>query len=178
MDGVINTLNAADETKWTNDRNYIIMGDDNKSVSSFVRAGASGNEPLPAIYDVCLIDRVNRNWKVQVKGEKAPNVFISIPANTSAETVKLPALPSVGTLQSFETQKVYLVLNENADFTVDANMQEVELTLNGTNYEATIAVNPNELSNNTFYYTIVTRVNPCRENCIKTNKNVGSSYLK
>jgi hypothetical protein len=153
------------------------MGDDNKSVSSFVRAGSAGNEPLPAIYDGCMIDRVNRHWKVQVKGEKAPNVFISIPANTSAETVKLPALPSVGALQSYETQKVYLVLNENADFTVDAKMQEVELTLNGTNYEARISVNPSELANNTFYYTIVTRVNPCREGCLKTNKSM-RSYFK
>ena len=119
-----------------------------------------------------------RKSGVQVKGNKAPNVFVSIPANASSETVKLPVLPNAGSLQSFETQKMYLILNENADFTVNANMQEVELTLNGTNYEATIAVNPNELANYTFYYTIVTRVNPCREGCLKSNKNARSILIK
>ncbi len=177
VDGVINTLNSADATKWTKDRNYIVIGDDNKTISSFVRAGSTGNQPLPAIYSGCLIDRVNRNWKVQVKGDTMPSLFISIPASTSTETVKLPVLPNVGVLKSYEKQKVYLVLNENSDFTINANMQEVELVYNATTlaYEASFNPNPNQLANYTLYYTIVTRVTPCREGCLKSNKHVGGS---
>ena len=177
VDGVINTLNSADVTKWTKDRSYIVMGDDNNSITSFVRAGSAGNQPLPAIYSGCLIDRVNRNWKTQVKGETAPSIFISIPANTSAETVKLPVLPNVGVLKSYEKQKVYLVINENSNFTINANMQEVELVYNPSTlaYEATFNTNPNQLANYTFYYTIVTRVTPCREGCLKSNKHVSTT---
>lgn len=178
VDGVLNPLNSADNTVWTADRSFIVMGDDDKDITTFVKAGQGANEPLPAIYEDCFIYRLNRNWKVQVKGAIVPDVFISIPANSSSEDTKLPTFPDLGTLRSYESNSVYVVLNDNQDFTVNANMQEVALTYNATTdaYEGTITVNPSELANHTFYYTVVSKISPSRTCCLKSNNNIKNAY--
>ncbi|MFT3702014.1 MAG: T9SS type A sorting domain-containing protein [Agriterribacter sp.] len=118
------TENSANTATFTLDRTYVAAGDDNGAVASWVTG------TTPAIYNngSCFVPtRMVRQWKFKAIN-KQQSVLITIPDNSSAAATKLPALPSGST-------KVYMVVNENTDFSVNAAEEELAMTLNATTKE-------------------------------------------
>ncbi|NII27792.1 T9SS type A sorting domain-containing protein [Pseudoflavitalea sp. X16] len=109
----INTTNAGNTNVMENNT-ALLLGDDNAARATFTATGAPAGR-----------ERIARTWKVQETGTIG-TVTIQVPANSSAEAVKLP-LERDGI--------VYLLVNSTTDFTTGAI--EVPMTLNGTNWETT-----------------------------------------
>ncbi|MCC6287031.1 MAG: T9SS type A sorting domain-containing protein [Chitinophagaceae bacterium] len=116
--------NVSNAGTFSLDRTYVAAGDDNGAIASW----ATGT--TPAIYNngACAVTtRVARQWKMKaINNQQA--VLITIPDNSSAAAAKLPVLPAGAT-------KVYMVVNEDADFSINASQEELEMTMNATTKE-------------------------------------------
>ncbi|TDP61142.1 PA14 domain-containing protein [Flavobacterium dankookense] len=118
VDGEMLDENSQDVTPWgTEDRTYVVLGDNNGDLT-----WNTTNLPALLSRNTCA-SKVDRTWKV-VTTKQAPELYISIPGSTSIATTKLPAIPADNFL--------YMVVNDNADFTVNANQQQYAMTLNGS----------------------------------------------
>lgn len=128
IDATIATENTANAGVFGVDRTYVAGGDDNAAVSSWT----TGLE-TPAYYttgNACTVpQRITREWKFKALNNDQ-SLLISVPGSASAAVTKLPALPVGST-------RVFMIVNENNDFTVNANQQEIAMTLNGTEWTAT-----------------------------------------
>ncbi|MBL7705403.1 MAG: T9SS type A sorting domain-containing protein [Taibaiella sp.] len=127
VDGAITTENSRDMTKFTSDRTYVAAGDDNASIISWT----TGTE-VPAYYtsssSSCVVpQRINREWKAKALNNDQ-EVLITVPDNSSTATTKLPALP-------LGTTKVFMIVNEHEDFTINAGQEEIPMTLNASTKE-------------------------------------------
>lgn len=137
--------NNSNTAVFLQDRAYVMAGDDNALANAWLVAGGS-NPALPAIYaSTCeLPTRIARQWKVTATYNN-PALMFAIPDATSSELSKLPTVPA--------GYSVWMVINENTDFGVNALQEEVAMTLNPTtkNWEATYQIN----ANTTKYVTFV-----------------------
>lgn len=111
------TTNAAN-TNVLENNTALVLGDDNGNRTTWTATGAPANR-----------ERIARTWKVQETGNIG-TVTIQVPANSSADAVKLP-LERDGTM--------YLLVNNSSDFTSGAT--ETAMLLNGTNWEVTYDFN-------------------------------------
>lgn len=107
----------------------LLFGDNNAAVNTWTNTEAPAGR-----------NRVAREWKVQVTGTVG-TVTVQVPANTSTATPKLPA----------EINKIYLLVDADGDFSSGA--EEIQMQLNGTNYEASYEFNGNA------YFTFATANN-------------------
>ncbi len=122
----INTAFAAENSGnaavFLQDRSYVMAGDNSGSIAAWVMGGGA-NPNTPDIYQTtCVLPtRINRQWKVT--GTYAtPTILFAIPDATSSEATKLPAVTA--------GYSVWMVLNNNADFGINALEQEIPMTLN------------------------------------------------
>jgi uncharacterized protein YjdB len=149
----INTSYAAENTgntaQFTTDRSYVMAGDDNGAVGTWV-VGGGANPNTPALYaTTCEIPkRINRQWKV-TGTYTTPAILFAIPDVTSSEATTLPAVTA--------GYSVWMVLNENTDFGVFALQEEVAMTLNPVtlNWEGSYTV----AAGKTKYVTFVMKNN-------------------
>ena len=134
----INTSYAAENSGntavFSQDRSYVMAGDDNGSIAAWVTGGGA-NPNTPILYETtCEIPkRLARQWKV--KGTyTTPTILFAIPDATSSETTKLPTVTN--------GYSVWMVVNENPDFAVSAQQQEIAMTLNPLtlNWEASYQI--------------------------------------
>lgn len=125
-DATIAAENSRDMSRFTVDRTYVAGGDDNGLVTTWNSAF-----DVPALYTAstsCVVPaRIEREWKFKALNNDQ-TVLVSIPASTSAAATKLPAMPVGAT-------KVYMIVNENANFTTNASQEEILMTLNGTEWQ-------------------------------------------
>lgn len=126
-----NNSNAA---TFVQDRAYVMAGDNNGSVTAWV-AGGGANPNLPFIYaNTCeQPKRISRQWKA-MGTYSMPVVLFAIPDATSSEATELPTVTA--------GYSVWMVINENPDFGVNALQEEVMMTLNTStkNWECTYLV--------------------------------------
>jgi hypothetical protein len=114
------TVAAGSEVSASNNTNLsilenntaLLLGDNNAAINVWSATEAPAGR-----------NRVAREWKAQLTGTIG-TVTIQVPASTSAATARLPA----------EVNKIYLLVDADGDFSSGA--EEVQMTLNGTNYEA------------------------------------------
>lgn len=124
---ITNTLateNTANTGQFTKDRTYLVGGDNNGAINSWTTG------VTPAIYNAahCNIPvRIARQWKFKATNNHQP-VLITIPGATNAATTKLPAFTGGAT-------KVFMVVNNDEDFSTNAGMEEFEMTWNATSRE-------------------------------------------
>jgi uncharacterized protein YjdB len=141
--------NSGNTAVFTQDRSYVMGGDDNGSIAAWVTGGGT-NPNTPAIYSgTCVVpQRISRQWKV-TGTYTTPTVLFAIPDAVSTEATKLPAVTA--------GYSVWMVINDNADFGVNGFQQEVAMTLNGTtnNWEGAYQVAAGE----TKYMTFVVKNN-------------------
>ncbi|AXY73485.1 T9SS C-terminal target domain-containing protein [Paraflavitalea soli] len=110
----IAATNAANANNMDN-ATALLLGDNNANRTAWTATGAPLNR-----------ERLARTWKVQETGNIG-TVTIQVPANSSAAGVKLP-LEKDGS--------AYLLVSTSGDFVNDVT--EVPMTLNGTDWEATV----------------------------------------
>jgi hypothetical protein len=103
--------NASNANTISSNLNYMAWGNNNGSISFSGSGAPSGRQIL------------GRTWRIEESG--SGSVEISVPDNSSAASITLPA----------EQGNVYLLADTDADFTSGAT--EVNMTLNGTEWEAT-----------------------------------------
>lgn len=108
----ISITNAANPNTIDNNSS-MLFGDNNGNRTVWAPTGAPANR-----------ERLARTWRVQKTGNIS-TVTIQVPANTSAQSVKLP-------LERDAT--VYMLVSTSGDFVND--FTEVPMTLNGTDWEA------------------------------------------
>lgn len=163
VDGSILPENSQDSTPWNNqDKVYVIMGDNNGSLTW-------GTSSLPAkLANNTCAGRILRQWKVQTTNT-APALFMSVPGSSSSASTKLDAVPA--------NTSVYMIVNDNPDFTVNANQQEYQMTLNTTNgnWELNgVTFDPNTVK----YFTFVYRPLVCGLPCVPVNPATSRNILK
>ena len=126
--------NNSNTAVFLQDRAYVMAGDNNALANAWL-TGGGGNPALPTIYaSTCeLPTRIARQWKVTATYNNPALVF-AIPDATSSELSKLPTVPA--------GYSVWMVINENTDFGVNALQEEVAMTLNPTtkNWETTYQI--------------------------------------
>lgn len=120
------TENAVNPGTFALDRTYAAAGDDNGSIAAWITG------VVPAIYNTGTGNcnqplRIVRQWKLKATNNQQ-TVLITIPASSSTATTKLPMLPAGST-------KLYMVANQNSDFSVNASQEELEMTFNATSNE-------------------------------------------
>ncbi|MGE6220961.1 hypothetical protein ACQKCH_14120 [Nubsella zeaxanthinifaciens] len=111
--------NPSNTNAFTTNNTWLLFGDNNKNL---LWSGVD----LPVATDHV---RINRVWRVAETGTLG-NVFLQVPAHTSALTTKLPA-PDLD-------KPVYLLVANSASngkFSSTTGVTEVEMTLNGANWE-------------------------------------------
>lgn len=127
--------NTSNSAVFLQDRAYVMAGDDNALANAWL-TGGGGNPNLPTIYaSTCeLPTRIARQWKVSATYNNPALVF-AIPDATSSALSKLPSVPA--------GYSVWMVVNENTDFGVNALQEEVAMTLNPStkHWEATYQIN-------------------------------------
>lgn len=127
--------NNSNTAVFLQDRAYVMAGDDNALANTWL-TGGGGNPSLPTIYaSTCeLPTRIARQWKVTATYNNPPLAF-AIPDATSSALSKLPTVPA--------GYSVWMVVNENTDFAVNALQEEVAMTLNPStkHWEATYQIN-------------------------------------
>ncbi len=164
VDGALQTENSQDKTKWPNDRSYVVMGDNNAATTW--TQGITSTQPALYGTEKCLY-RIARQWKVQSTLTN-PEILLTIPDQTSTEPTKLQTLPP--------DNSVYMVINDNPDFTVNANQMEVPMVLNATTKEWEAAVTFD--AGVTKYITFVYRPENCGRDCILTNPATSTRRMK
>lgn len=136
--------NISNTAVFLQDRAYVMAGDDNALANAWLTGGGS-NPNLPTIYaSTCeLPTRIARQWKVTATYNNPALVF-AIPDATSSELSKLPSVPA--------GYSVWMVVNENTDFAVNALQEEVAMTLNPVtkNWETTYQVDAGKTKYITF----------------------------
>lgn len=165
VDGVINTVNSRDASKWTVNQTYLVIGDDNGNLQ-WVHA----NIPKIESGNKCLY-RIGRQWKATVHNQ-VPEVLITIPDNTSTATTKLDAVPV--------NNDVYLVISDNQDFTATSATQRIfKMTLNNTTkeWEAKVVFNPEDF-NTTRYITFIYKPALCGSPSVPINPSTTRARLK
>lgn len=121
---VIAPDNITNTGQFALDRTYVAAGDNDGSVAAWITGTTpaiyvSGNCNLPA--------RITRQWKIKAINNQQ-SVLITIPASTNAATTKLPAIPA-------GSSKVFMVVNDNADMSINAAQEEIEMLFNTTTNE-------------------------------------------
>lgn len=162
VDGVLNTENSQDKSKWTIDRSYMLMGDDNGALTWITT-----NKPYIVANNTC-VSRITRQWKVATTNT-VPTVLVTIPDSTSSATTKLNAIPA--------NNDVYMIVSDQSDFTsVTASQQEIKMTLNTTSneWEANVTFDPNT----TRYITFIYRTETCGIPCVPVNPATSRIRLK
>lgn len=128
--------NSGNTATFSRDRSYVMAGDDGGSIAAWVVGGGANPDTL-AIYSTTCIQptRINRQWKV-TGTYLTPTVLFTIPDATSSEATKLPPV--------LAGHSVWMVINNNTDFGINAFQQEVQMTLNATtlNWEGQYLVSP------------------------------------
>ncbi len=116
--------NNSNTAAFLQDRAYVMVGDNNGSIAAWV-VGGGANPNSPAIYaNTCeLPKRISRQWKA-TGTYTTPVALFAIPDATSTEATELPALTA--------GYSVWMVINEDPDFGINAFQQEVAMTLNAT----------------------------------------------
>jgi PA14 domain len=125
------------------DRSFAAAGDDDGDAASWVTG------TIPALYtNICATpNRIARQWKVKAINSEH-SLFVTIPDNSASAATKLPSFP-VG------YDKVYMVVNNDPDFSINANQEELEMTLNPVSKEWEITYT---FPNGTYkYVTFVTK---------------------
>lgn len=163
VDGSILPENSQNSMPWNNqDKVYVIMGDNNGSL-----IWGTSNLPAKLANNTCA-GRILRQWKVQTTNT-APALFMSVPGSSSVVSTKLGAVPA--------NTSVYMIVNDNPDFTVNANQQEYQMTLNTTNgnWELNgVTFDPNTVK----YFTFVYRPLVCGLPCVPVNPATSRNTLK
>lgn len=118
--------NPANTGTFALDRTYTAAGDDNGAINAWI----SGT--TPAIYNTGTGScnqplRIVRQWKLKATNNQQ-TILITIPSGSSAATTKLPAMPAGST-------KLYMVVNQNSDFSINASQEELEMTFNASSSE-------------------------------------------
>lgn len=126
--GSLASSNANNGNSFSSDEQFVMWGNDDGSVSSWTGTGAPSDRVI-----------LGRKWKLQQTGAPG-NVEIAVPDDGSSASTVLPA----------EETTVYLLLDSDGDFTSGAN--EVAMTLNGTNWEATTSLSGYN------YFTFATQI--------------------
>lgn len=154
VDGAILVENSQNVTPWNEvDRAYVVMGDNAGALN-----WATINKPALYSTNNCL-NRIGRQWKVTTTN-LVPALFVTIPDNSSTAITKLDVVPV--------DNAVYMIINDNPDFTVNANQQEIPMVLNTTTKEWE-AVNVTFDPNTTKYITFIYRPVLCGKPCLPVN---------
>jgi PA14 domain len=158
VDGILNLENSQAATIWNNvDRAYTVIGDNNGSL-----VWGDVNKPYTVTNNDCA-KRILRQWKVTTTGVN-PSMLITLPAYTGAAPTKLPDFDVLNA-----TNRVYMVVNDSPDFTINSNQIEMAMTLNTTSNEW--EVNTMLPADTTKYITFIYKPKTCRTAVI-TNPNI------
>ena len=153
VDGAMLTENSQNSVSWSEeDRVYVVIGDNQGSL-------VWNTTTLPALVSTnTCANKVDRVWKV-VTTNQAPELYISIPGSTSLALNKLNSIPADNFL--------YMIVNDNPDFTVYENQQQIAMSLNGDgDWEVSgVTFDPNT----TKYITFVYRPLICGLPCLPVN---------
>lgn len=118
--------NTANTSTFALDRTYVAAGDDNGAINAW------NTGTIPAIYNTGTGScnqptRITRQWKLKAINNQQ-SVLITIPASSSGASTKLPVLPVGAT-------KLFMVVNQNVDFSINASQEELQMTFNATSNE-------------------------------------------
>lgn len=164
LSNTLATSNATNTAAFNLDRSYLIAGDNNGLATAWSSTWTLTNE-RPAIYsnDLCSPQRISREWKIAAYGDNI-SAYIMAFDNTSTNATKLPAVPT--------GYEVVLLLNDNSDFSVNANQQEVVMTFNASTKTWSTSLTVNKST--TKYYTFVIKKIKCARGCILVNPSTAT----
>lgn len=159
LSSTLEATNDANTAVFDVNRSYAITGDDNGAFATFNKT------ELPVFAsDLCDYYRISREWKIKAtKADLTPTIFAYDNTHPSA-SMKLPIIPV--------THKLVLIINENSDFTVNANQQEIDMIFDNTNKLWSVAI-PLE-KNKEYYYTFAIKRKKCAKECVPSNVNIQS----
>lgn len=163
IEGAIMAENSGIQSKWLQDRSYIVMGDDNGLLT-----WSTANKPKTLAGNTC-VNRIARQWKVTTTNT-VPALWVTIPDSTNTlSATKLNTVPA--------NNDVYVVVSDQADFTsAMATQQVVKMTLNPTSkeWEASIDLD----ANLTRYITFIYQPPVCGLPCVPVNPATSRVRLK
>ena len=108
--------NMANTNNFATDNSFLIFGDDAAANAWQITEAPIGRQ------------RLSREWKMQEVGTVG-SVKVQVPANSSSLTAKLPVAGAVA----------YLLIDDDGNFSNGTT--EIQMTLNGTNWEADVDFN-------------------------------------
>lgn len=120
--GTIATSNVLNTNTFATDLSYLTWGNNNGGTATWTTTGAPTG-----------LEILRRKYMLQENLGDTGNVVISVPDDSSSATAKLPT----------ENNKVWALFDADGDFT--SGSVRTQMTLNGTNWETTLNVDPSTM---------------------------------